>query len=121
MPRTRQALLDWQAHQGWMRHRKKVDVKDDRYVFCRLDGEPFKRIDSAWRRICKLAGIENFHFHDLRHTFCSNLVMSGHDLKVVKDMIGHSDIAMTDCYSHLSALHKRAVQNQLAEHYSQEG
>jgi integrase len=121
MPRTRQALLDWQAHQEWMRHRKKVDVKDDRYVFCRLDGEPFKRIDSAWRRICKLAGIQNFHYHDLRHTFCSNLVMSGHDLKVVKDMIGHSDIAMTDRYSHLSALHKRAVQTQLAEHYSQEG
>jgi hypothetical protein len=47
--------------------------------------------------------------------------MPRYDLKLVKDMIGHSGIAMTARDSHLSALHKRSIQTQLAEHYSQEG
>jgi len=121
MPRAKQALLDWKAHQEWMRKRKKIKVKKDQYVFSHLNGAPIKRFDTAWRRICELAGIANFHYHDLRHTFCSNLIMAGADLKTVKEMIGHSDIAMTDRYSHLSTLHKRAVQVQLAEHYSKKG
>ncbi len=121
MPRTRQSLLDWKAHQEWMWHRRRIEVKEGQYVFCRLDGVPLKRFDTAWRRVCKLAGIMDFHYHDLRHTFCSNLIMSGSDLKIVKEMIGYSDIAMPDRYSHLSAFHKKAVQVQLAEHYSKNG
>ena len=83
-----------------------------------LDGTPLKRFDKAWRRTCALAGFNNLHFHDLRHTFCSNLILAGSDLKAVKEMIGHSDIAMTDRYSHLTLTHKRLLQGMLAEHYS---
>ena len=56
----------------------------------------------AWRAVCELAGPEDFHFHDLRHTYCSNLMLSGVDLKDVKEIIGHKDLAMTDRYAHLS-------------------
>jgi len=66
----------------------------------------------------ELSGIENFHFHDLRHTFCSGLILSGASLKEVKEMIGHSDISMTDRYSHLSLNHKLFRQSKLAEHYA---
>jgi len=118
MPRSRQALLEWKAHNKFMRHRKKSVVKDTQHVFTHLNGNRILRFDNAWRKACKIAGIDDFHYHDLRHTFCSNLMMSGSDLKTVKDMIGHRDIAMTDRYSHLSALHKRAVQLQLAAHYA---
>jgi integrase len=118
MPRTRQSLLDWQAHLEWMRHRKKIEVKDTSFVFCHLNGTPLKRFDKAWRRICKLAGLVDFHYHDLRHTFCSNLLLSGGDLKDAKEMIGHSDISMTDRYAHLTAVHKQKLQANLAEHYS---
>jgi len=118
MPRTRQALLDWKSHLEWKRHRNKIKVKDSFFVFCRLNGTPIKRFDKAWRRICDIAGINDFHFHDLRHTFCSNLLMSGSGIKDVKDMIGHKDLSMTDRYTHLSNLHKRALQNNLAEHYN---
>ena len=38
MPRTRKALLGWQAHLKFMRHRKKIKVRESRFVFCRLDG-----------------------------------------------------------------------------------
>lgn len=95
-----------------------IDTDAVNTVFGRLNGTPLKRFDSAWRRICKIASIDDFHYHDLRHTFCSNLLLSGSDLKDVKEMIGHSDIAMTDRYSHITNLHKYYRQNKLAEHYA---
>ena len=117
MPRTRNALLVWRDHLEWKRHRERiVEVKSD-YVFCRIDGTPLKSFDKAWRNTLKLAGIKDFHFHDLRHTFCSNLLLSGASLKDAKEMIGHSDISMTDRYSHLSMNHNLSRQTQLAEHY----
>ena len=55
-------------------------------------------------------GINNFNFHDLRHTFSSHLIMSGIDLKTVQELLGHKSIEMTLRYSHLSPSHKqRAV------------
>jgi integrase len=54
--------------------------------------------------------VEDFTFHDLRHTFASRLVMSGVDLPTVEALMGHKDISMTLRYTHLSSDHKqRAV------------
>jgi site-specific recombinase XerD len=117
MPRSREALVSWRDHQQWMRHRKKIAANVSNLVFCHLDGSPLKRFDKAWQAVCKLAGIEDFHYHDLRHTFCSNLILSGAGLKEAKDMIGHSDISMTDRYSHLTDRYKLVMQEQLARHY----
>jgi len=118
MPRTRKALLEWQKHQKWMRHRRKIKKVKSDFVFCRLDGTPFKGFNKAWNATKKIAGVNGFHFHDLRHTFCSNLLLSGSDIKDVKEMIGHRDLAMTDRYSHLTLEHKRSCQERLAQHYT---
>ena len=117
MPRTKKALLQWKKH---LEHKRRIDginkINSD-HVFCRINGTPIKNFNKSWWAARREAGIKDFHFHDLRHTFCSNLIMSGSDLKDAKEMIGHSDISMTDRYSHLTALHKRSRQERLAEHY----
>ena len=117
MPRTKKALLEWKDYLEFIRHRKRIQPIETRFVFCRLNGQPIKRFDSAWRHICKIAKITDFHYHDLRHTFCSNLLLSGANIKDVKEMIGHSDISMTDRYSHLTLNHHKAIQDKLAKHY----
>lgn len=117
MPRTRQALLRWRNHLLHRRKRTKCKVVRDDHVFCHLNGKPMRRFDSSFKDACERAGIKDFHFHDLRHTFCSNLILAGAGLKDAKEMIGHADISMTDRYSHLTAQHKQIMQRRLAEHY----
>ncbi len=66
-----------------------------------------QHIQKSFTRACKKAEIEDFTFHDLRHTFASHLVMSGVDLNTVRDLLGHKTLAMTLRYSHLSPAHRR--------------
>ncbi|MFI0608658.1 MAG: tyrosine-type recombinase/integrase [Anaerolineae bacterium] len=46
--------------------------------------------------------IEDLHWHDLRHTFASRLVMAGVPLRYVQELMGHRTLAMTERYSHLA-------------------
>lgn len=55
------------------------------------------------------AGLEDFTFHDLRHTFASRLVMVGLDRPTVKELLGYTDITMTLRYTHLSSDHKQRI------------
>jgi len=79
-------------------------------VFCNVRGKPYRSFRTAFERAVQKAGLEDFTFHDLRHTFASRLVMRGVDLPTVKELLGHKTIAMTLRYTHLSSDHKqRAV------------
>jgi site-specific recombinase XerD len=70
-----------------------------------------------WRRWFKecvdAAGIPDFRYHDLRHTFASRLVMKGNPLRVVQDLLGHKSLAMTLRYSHLAPGFRQAAVNTL--------
>jgi integrase len=80
------------------------------YIFYKEDGSHMGDIKKSFLTALRKSGIKDFHFHDLRHTFASQLVMSGADLNTVRELLGHKSIQMTLRYSHLSPNHKqRAV------------
>ena len=77
------------------------------YVFYDTkSGKPYKDVKKSFATACRKAGIRDFHFYDLRHTFASQLVMAGVDLTTVKELLGHKDIKMTLRYAHLAPSHK---------------
>ena len=61
----------------------------------------YRAIWEVFNRVSKNTGID-FHFHDLRHTYCSELVEAGIPLPVIKDLAGHKNIATTQLYTHVS-------------------
>jgi site-specific recombinase XerD len=71
-----------------------------------VNGAPYTDIKHSFTKACNTAQLADLHFHDLRHTFASHLVMSGIDLTTVKELLGHKDIKMTLRYAHLAPFHK---------------
>jgi integrase len=82
------------------------------YVFT-YKGQPMKRNKSAFRTALKRAGIVDFRFHDLRHTFASQILINGGSLKDVQELLGHKDMTMTLRYSHLTQERKKKAVNLL--------
>ncbi|ETW96592.1 MAG: integrase [Candidatus Entotheonella factor] len=81
----------------------------DAPVFLNSRGQPYRDVKTAFNSAVERAGIQDFTFHDLRHTFASRLVMRGVDLTTVKELMGHKHINMTLRYAHLSPGHKHAA------------
>ncbi len=86
------ALRDWRgARFDW-----------DGYVFPGRFGDRLDNVRTAWERVLADAGIDQFRWHDLRHTFASRLVMKGVDLNTVRELLGHAPYQMTLRYAHLA-------------------
>jgi site-specific recombinase XerD len=68
-----------------------------------------------FRAAVREAGIKDFTWHCLRHTFASRLMMVGVDLKTVQDLMGHKSITMTARYTHLSPEHRVAALEKLCQ------
>ena len=64
---------------------------------------------TAWDLAVERAKLMDFRFHDLRHTFASWAVQRGATLQEVKDLLGHSSLAMVMRYAHLSPEHLRTA------------
>jgi len=87
------------------------------YIFCNKDGKPYGNVRKSFFTALKKSGILDFRFHDLRHTFASQLVMSGVDLNTVRELLGHKSPQMTLRYAHLSPDHKKKAVNALVQKF----
>jgi len=91
------------------------------YVFAKEDGTPFGDIKKGFLSVLAKLGVKDFKFHDLRHTFASQLVMGGIDLNTVRELMGHKSIRMTLRYSHLSPAHKQRAVDVLSTKWALNG
>src|SRR5205809_2652773 len=71
-----------------------------------LTGGRIVDVRTGFLNACKGAGLTDLHFHDLRHTFASQFVMSGGSLYTCQRVLGHKAINMTQRYAHLSPTYK---------------
>ena len=92
--------------------------KDRKEVFLRLDGDPVpnRYLERYMERACKKAGLEPFRFHDLRHTFNTNMVKAGVPQADVMKLTGHKTLAMFLRYHHLDREQGQAAMEKLHRH-----
>lgn len=93
---------------------------DCEFVFTTPDGQPYRSKTawkSAWTVALKDSGIEKRRFHDLRHTFVSNLIVGEkEDFSTVMALSGHKDISMLKRYTHTREDAKKAAVQKLEKY-----
>ena len=95
--------------------RPKLEKKPNELLFLSRTGKPLERI-GLWMIVEKYGRssglLKQVSPHTLRHCFASHLLGGGADLRIVQELLGHSDIATTQIYTHvdqdrLRAIHKK--------------
>lgn len=91
-------------------------VKPDALLFPSEDdaNKPVE-IRKAWETTLGRAGIENFRFHDLRHTAASFLAMDGATAPEIAEILGHKSLQMVKRYSHLNKAHIAKVMTRVSQ------
>jgi integrase len=122
MGETRRLRWDWiDFGRRWLtvdgahaktRQTRHVPLNDEAYrvlIRWREQAGPGKQVfqiatcfKTAWSHVLARAGIAGFRWHDLRHHFASRLVQAGAPLNTVRDLLGHTSVAMSLRYAHLA-------------------
>jgi integrase/recombinase XerD len=87
------------------------DDRDQGRLLLSHTGRPIERV-ATWqiiRRLAKRAGLDHVHPHMLRHSFATHMLAGGADLRVVQELLGHSDIGTTQIYTHVDRSQLKAV------------
>jgi integrase/recombinase XerD len=107
VPIGRSALLWLEAYRR-VRHFLLGDAHVKAF-FVRMGGKPLTRYNftEILKRYCVELGFENISPHTLRHSFATHLIQHGADTRSVQSLLGHSDLATTQIYTHLSREHLR--------------
>ena len=92
---------------------RKEQQLTSKHVFTYKGKHITDNVKTSFNAAMKRAGIVGFRFHDLRHTFASQLLLHGGDLKDVQELLGHKSMTMTLRYAHLTQEHKRKAVNLL--------
>jgi len=79
-------------------------------------GNPMTTIKHSFQDACKKAGIKDFRFHDLRHTFNTNMRKAGVDRSVIMKITGHKTMAMFERYNTVDSDDARCAMTQFETH-----
>jgi integrase len=102
-----EVLRGWQGPEG----------RDLAWVFPGPQGRGPHNVTKAWYGAVKRAGLEDFHWHDLRHSCASYLAMSGASLLEIAQVLGHKSLRMTTRYTHFTQEHTAAVVERMTQQF----
>ncbi|WP_414041396.1 tyrosine-type recombinase/integrase [Acidithiobacillus sp. M4-SHS-6] len=98
-----------------LRERAKVRRLDTGLLFpSKVNPRQPVDLRDPWGKALKTAGVEDFHWHDLRHTFASMAAMNGASLPELAALLGHKTLSMVQRYAHLSPAHTAAIAERVA-------
>lgn len=85
-----------------LKERFKIRHIGSNLVFGDRNGNTIQKtlLKNTFKKALKLSGIEDFRFHDLRHTFATRLAHAGIDIYTISKLLGHNDISTTQRYAH---------------------
>ena len=98
-----------------MRKRAKVRRIDTPLVFPGRRPDRPREINKPWRQVVAAAKLDDFRFHDLRHSAASYLAMNGATLAELAEVLGHRTLAMVKRYAHLTEAHTADVVGRMNE------
>lgn len=102
------------AVRAYLRDQRSQLLREDKrtnHLLLSRTGSPITRI-VVWQIVTKLAhrvGLHNVHPHTLRHSFATHLLAGGADLRVVQELLGHSNIKTTQIYTHVDQTRLKTV------------
>lgn len=100
-----------------LRELRPEESKPDQPVFVsEKTGGKLTDIKHSFTSACRKAGIEDFHFHDLRHSAGTRLAEAGVHAVVIAEILGHKSLAMTKRYTHATDWAKKEAIQKLAQY-----
>jgi integrase len=112
---TQQALVEPDCEYVFPSEKTHVDLKTQKTVYQPID------IKRAWQYAIAKAGVQDFRFHDLRHSAASYLAMNGASLVVLANVLGHKTLQMVQRYAHLSEDHTSSMVASMNERIFNDG
>jgi integrase len=97
-----------------------AETADD-YLFTNRDGRPLGDFKESWWAALKTAGIEDFHFHDLRHSFATDMLADGTAIETIQKALGHTQTKTTGIYAHVLNKNLQAALEGVGNQYQELG
>jgi integrase len=89
------------------------------FVFHKSKGERLRHFTGSLRGALERAGLRRIRFHDLRHTYASQMMMAGASPLLLMENLGHASLEMTERYSHLTEEYKQEMAEKFEASLSQ--